>query len=214
MSPRFRSYLVSILFTTVVLGCSDGADQPLRVRLDHFQLNLDPATIADIESRKIATLLYAGLVAVDGDKSVKPRLAESWRRIDALTWEFTLRKGVTFTDGSAANAKAVMRSLCWSMQPSHLYSWALSSIEQRKTSEKTVECTGLTSIGDDKLRIRESRPVPWLLEALDSPAGWIVGNPGEKPEAWGARPGIGPLPHREHRVWLDSAGRRSRGWCA
>ncbi len=41
------------------------------------------------------------------DASVKPALAEKWEKIDDLTWKITLRKGVTFHNGEAVNAKAV-----------------------------------------------------------------------------------------------------------
>lgn len=42
---------------------------------------------------------------------VEPRLAESWRSIDATTWEFKLRKGVTFHDGSPFTAADVKFSI-------------------------------------------------------------------------------------------------------
>lgn len=189
---RLASGLLAIAVALRVAGCGENQERPLRVRLGDFQLNLDPATLSDVESRMVATLVHSGLVAVDIDGTVQARLAQSWKRVDPVTWEFTLRKGVTFTDGSVVKAKAVVRSLCWAMQPTHLYSWALASIEHRRTSENAVECTGLSTMDDSTVRIRESRPAPWLLEALDSPAGWIVGNPGAKPTAWGVRPGIGP----------------------
>ncbi len=42
---------------------------------------------------------------------MKPLLATSWKRLDDLTWEFTLRKGVTFHDGSDFNADDVVFTL-------------------------------------------------------------------------------------------------------
>ena len=41
----------------------------------------------------------------------EPLLATSWERIDDLTWEFTLREGVTFHDGSAFDAEDVAFTL-------------------------------------------------------------------------------------------------------
>lgn len=47
-----------------------------------------------------------------GDKlQLEPRLAESWTPIDATTWEFKLRKGVKFHDGSDFTAEDVKFSI-------------------------------------------------------------------------------------------------------
>jgi len=40
-----------------------------------------------------------------------PWLAESYRQINETTWEFKLRKGITFQDGTPLNATAVWFSL-------------------------------------------------------------------------------------------------------
>jgi len=42
---------------------------------------------------------------------IKPGLAESWRAVDETTWEFRLRKGVRFHDGSIFTAADVVFSL-------------------------------------------------------------------------------------------------------
>jgi peptide/nickel transport system substrate-binding protein len=55
------------------------------------------------------------LVKVDFDGSITPNLAESWKQVDDTTWEFTLRSGVTFTNGEPFNAAAVVKSLQYIM---------------------------------------------------------------------------------------------------
>ena len=52
------------------------------------------------------TLTWSG----DG-LEVQPRLAESWRALDATTWEFKLRRGVKFHDGSDFTAEDVKFSI-------------------------------------------------------------------------------------------------------
>ncbi|GAE24659.1 oligopeptide ABC transporter [Halalkalibacter wakoensis JCM 9140] len=50
------------------------------------------------------------LVKVDEDLEIKPWLAESWEQNDERTWTFTIRKDVTFHDGTAVDAEAVKTS--------------------------------------------------------------------------------------------------------
>lgn len=55
--------------------------------------------------------IYDSLVGRDEESRFTPALAESWRAVDAQTWEFSLRRGVTFQDGSPFTAEDVAFSL-------------------------------------------------------------------------------------------------------
>jgi peptide/nickel transport system substrate-binding protein len=48
---------------------------------------------------------------MDADSRMIPGLATSWKTIDPTTWEFKLRKGVKFTDGSDLTADDVVFSI-------------------------------------------------------------------------------------------------------
>ncbi|MBI3270300.1 MAG: ABC transporter substrate-binding protein [Planctomycetes bacterium] len=72
--------------------------------------NLDPHDIDDGESVKVANQLYEGLVtyAEDGP-AIVPCLATDWKVSEEGTrWEFHLRPGVLFHDGSPFDAEAVV----------------------------------------------------------------------------------------------------------
>ena len=166
-------------------------EKPIVLPLRTFALNLDPATMAETESRKVATLLYTGLVAVDQDGEVRPRIAVAWHRVDPKTWSFELGRNVTFSNGTPVTAARVVASLCASMQPAHVQAWSLDSIERVVRSTKEVECTGLSAPDERTVLIRESSPTPWLLEALAGPGGWIV-DVSKAPAAYGVRAGTGP----------------------
>ena len=57
-------------------------------------------------------LIFDGLTAFGPDGSVQPALAIAWRADDRdHRWEFTLRPGVSFQDGSPVTAAAVVESL-------------------------------------------------------------------------------------------------------
>ncbi|HYF91198.1 MAG TPA: glutathione ABC transporter substrate-binding protein [Symbiobacteriaceae bacterium] len=71
---------------------------------------LDPHDTNDNLSYGIENTMYEGLVGFDKDMKVTPVLAESYRAIDAKTFEFRLRKGVKFHTGEDLNAAAVKKS--------------------------------------------------------------------------------------------------------
>src|SRR6266704_3206659 len=59
----------------------------------------------------VAAHIFDYLVLRDERQNPIPGLAESWRNVDPLTWEFKLRKGVKFHDGSDFTAADVVASL-------------------------------------------------------------------------------------------------------
>src|SRR6267142_1158387 len=55
--------------------------------------------------------VYDGLTARDVQGNLVPGLAETWKRLNATTWQFTLRKGVKFHNGDDFNAECVKFTL-------------------------------------------------------------------------------------------------------
>nr|WP_159553575.1 ABC transporter substrate-binding protein [Halomonas tianxiuensis] len=52
-----------------------------------------------------------GLTRMDYDATIKPALAESWEQVSPTEWEFQLREGVTFNDGTALTPQVVSDQL-------------------------------------------------------------------------------------------------------
>lgn len=52
--------------------------------------------------------VYEALILQDENQKLMPGLAVSWKPLNDTTWEFKLREGVTFHDGSAFNADDVI----------------------------------------------------------------------------------------------------------
>lgn len=73
-------------------------------------VKLDPADVTDGESARATVQIYDTLVMFKGETTlIKPGLAKSWTvSSDNLTWDFHLRKGVKFHDGTDLNAEAVL----------------------------------------------------------------------------------------------------------
>ena len=55
--------------------------------------------------------VYEGLVDLNARYELEPSLATVWRLLDPLTWEFELRRDVTFHDGEPFTPEDVVFSL-------------------------------------------------------------------------------------------------------
>jgi len=82
---------------------------------------LDPALVSDGESVMVLTNIFETLVAFKpGTTELVPGLATEWEHsADGLVWTFKLRKGVTFHDGSAFDANAVVFTFERQMRRDH-----------------------------------------------------------------------------------------------
>ncbi|MGR3660148.1 MAG: ABC transporter substrate-binding protein [Paracoccaceae bacterium] len=81
--------------------------QELRIGFTADALVLDPANHRNRATETIIRNMYDGLLTRDSDMNVMPELAESWTQIDATTYEFKLRAGVTFHDGSPLTSEDI-----------------------------------------------------------------------------------------------------------
>lgn len=104
-----RSFLTGVLCATALL--TSASSQTLTIGVRGGPDSIDPhftATGSHAESLKhvFDTLVWSG----DG-LELEPRLAESWRAINDTTWEFKLRRGVKFHDGSDFTAQDVKFSI-------------------------------------------------------------------------------------------------------
>src|SRR5215207_4733565 len=83
----------------------------LSIALGADVTSIDPHFHNLTPNNNVANHIFETLVAKDARGQLRPGLAESWRPIDDLTWEFRLRKGVKFHDGSDFTAADVAFSL-------------------------------------------------------------------------------------------------------
>src|SRR3546814_867326 len=91
----------------LALPISGAGAAAIRVGFSSDALTLDPANHRDRETETIIRNMHDGLLTRDSAMKVVPELAESWKALDPLTYEFKLRQGVTFHDGSPMTAEDV-----------------------------------------------------------------------------------------------------------
>lgn len=82
------------------------------------------------------------LLTVEYDATVAPGLATDWRMIDDETWQFTLREGVTFHDGTALTAERSLPSLRRAFESSTLASVPVESVEATGKQTITIRTDG------------------------------------------------------------------------
>ncbi|BDA86468.1 ABC transporter substrate-binding protein [Aureimonas sp. SA4125] len=90
-----------------------------------------------------------------------PGLAESWTvSADACTWDFVLRAGAVFHDGTACDAPAVVKSLQRMAREDKGYTLGAPAVWRQYLGNAAIECDGLA------LRIRLDEPMADLLDVL------------------------------------------------
>ena len=83
----------------------------LKIGLSSEVTTIDPHFFNSGPNNAFLHHLFDSLVDVGPDGRLIPTLAQSWRAIDDTTWEFRLRQGVKFHDGSELTAEDVLFSL-------------------------------------------------------------------------------------------------------
>lgn len=96
----------AVAIATGAFAGPTGANE-LRVGFTLDALTLDPANHRKRETETIIRNMYDGLLTRNSKMEVVPQLAESWKQIDATTYEFVIRKGVKFHDGSPMTAEDI-----------------------------------------------------------------------------------------------------------
>jgi peptide/nickel transport system substrate-binding protein len=119
---------------------------------------LDPHVGGNYPQALIATQYLESLVSLDESGEVIPWLATEWQESnDGLSWEFTLREDVTFTDGTPFDAEAVAANIAHVQDPATASSTgylALAKIEN------------VVAVDDHVVRLELTTPDSALLESL------------------------------------------------
>ncbi len=103
--------LLRILVAGSILWTLPAHGADLRIGLAADVTSMDPHFLNLQPNINIAWHVFDALTHVDEDARLIPGLAVSWRAIDPTTWEFRLRRGVRFHDGTELTAEDVVFSI-------------------------------------------------------------------------------------------------------
>ena len=105
--------LKQVLIGTLAAGWIGAAHaQELKVGLSAEPSAMDPHFHNLGPNNSLTKHIFDRIVNQDENQNIKPGLATSWKTLDDKTWEFKLRSGVKFSDGSDFTANDVMFSYC------------------------------------------------------------------------------------------------------
>ena len=106
-----RAFRLAAPLALATLLATPALAQNLTVGIQGEPSTLDPQFNLLGTNTSALRNIYDTLVSRDPALQIRPSLAESWRAVDETTWEFKLRPGVTFHDGSPLTAEDVRFSI-------------------------------------------------------------------------------------------------------
>lgn len=107
----------ALSIAALLAGCGIGPEaaptgpRALRVAQSEDPTTLDPQVQGSLTSMNVLINIFDTLTTRDTANTLQPRLALTWKAIDATTWRFTLRKGVRFHNGETFDAAVVKYSI-------------------------------------------------------------------------------------------------------
>ncbi|WP_394768393.1 ABC transporter substrate-binding protein [Lacisediminihabitans sp.] len=125
---------------------------------------LDPHVGGNYPQALVATQYLESLVSKNKAGDIIPWLATKWTEsADGLSWDFTLRTGVKFTDGTPFEADAVAANVAHLQDPATASSTGYLALQK---------VTGVTAVDKHTARITLSSPDSALLDSLSQP--WLA----------------------------------------
>jgi peptide/nickel transport system substrate-binding protein len=134
----------------------DGETREITIAQGLDPESLDPHATTVSATENIAVPIVERFVEYDyGQGEVAPVLAADWSSIDDLTWEITLREGVTFTNGEPLNAEAAKFSL-----------ERIQTMPHATGRRFEVEGLQVEVVDDLTIRLTTTNPFPFMISEL------------------------------------------------
>ena len=132
--------LAACAFALAAMGVTSVTANPLRWAASGDPQTMDPHSQNEGLTNSVNSQVYEFLLIRDKKLKLGPGLATESNQIDDLTWQFKLRKGVKFHDGTPFTADDVVFSMERAKAPtSQLRVYANQAGTARKIDDHTVE---------------------------------------------------------------------------
>lgn len=131
--------------------------QDLTIGRGNEPQSIDPQFSRTGPNQMTALHIFDRLVLTDANVRARPGLATSWTNVDPMTWDVSLREGVTFHDGSPFTAADVVYSLERAPNvPNSTASFAQS----------VADIASMTIVDDHTIRFTTNTPNPLFVENI------------------------------------------------
>jgi oligopeptide transport system substrate-binding protein len=151
---------------------------------------LDPAFIADAADVQLLLQLYAGLTRLDEHGEPYPSLASGWEiSADGLTYEFTIRDDLTFSDGTPLVAEDVRRSWLRLLDPAtdatapDVLS-VVAGANARVAGDANEDEVGIRAPDDRTLVVELRHPASYFLDITATPSTFVVPRSADATPGW------------------------------
>lgn len=151
---------------------------------------LDPAFISSAGDVQLLLQLYAGLTRLDENGEPYPSLASGWQiSDDGLTYEFTLRDDLAFSDGTPLTADDVRRSWLRLLDPDTAATApdVLSVVRgapERLAGEVEEDDVGISAPDETTLVVELRHPASYFLDIVATPATFVVPPKADGTQTW------------------------------
>lgn len=152
-SPGRAVAALAVLAMAAASGCATAGAADLRVGLASEPSSLDPLYHNLTPNIGLRMHIFQSLITQDAQHRLQPELAESWRTVNDTTWEFKLRSGVKWHDGTPFTAQDVIYTICRVPQ-------VANSPSSFGIYTKSIE--GMEAPDPQTLIIRTAEPAPLL----------------------------------------------------
>jgi oligopeptide transport system substrate-binding protein len=192
---RARKLPVLGLLVLLLAACQLGSQQPHPVKAPAARqlyrepqigltdyTTLDPALVTDPAATRAAEMIFTGLVQLDDQLQVKPQLASSWQvSSDGLSWTFTLKPHLQFSDGTPLTAKDVAYSINRALEPATRSTTAPLYLSLLRDADKLLAGT-IPSLINDSILVPNDQTIvlitrkkaPYFLAMLTNPCSFVV----------------------------------------
>ena len=202
-----------ILFSAGLFSCSrpDKSPEELVIGLESEPERLSPVTIKNPQTFRVAWQIYEGLLGLDENGEIVPRIAKSWETDDNKVWTFHIREGMNFhqseifgnpSETRSVTAHDVHYSYTRFCSPGAFASFVLAdSIKgcAAYNAGNADEVEGLRVIDDYTFQIELNKPEPFFVNRITSPWISIFPEEAEKDEfkdQWGLTMAVGTGPYQ------------------
>lgn len=139
--------------------------------------SLDPHKVESDVEFNIISDIFEGLVSVDNDGKIRPRLAERWENDNNTRWVFHLRPGLVWSNGDPITAQDVVYSWRRLVSPataspyeSYLSNMHVLNAQAIIDGKKKPAELGIKALDTRTVEVSLDQPVSYFLQMLAHPA--------------------------------------------